>query len=214
MITKKLLVLFAVTLAACSGEITLSSSQTTSSSFEGVSSISATAIDSSLTNSSSLASETTINQSSALPTLNTIWVAPMGGISSTDYYQVNQTVPSSLSNVGITIVVSIFDQNDNFYGFAYEAVVNGSGGTIRFRIGIANNTFAGIVVVSHREHVGFGVRLIDALKSQLAGKPATIAAVQEILIAASATRAGISDTYDGMIPAIEAMTLHYSTNID
>lgn len=140
----------------------------------------------------------------------------MGGIATSSHYQVNQTLTSELTNVKVTVLVAIYTIEDVFVGYAYEAVVDGNAGSnsIRFRVGIANNTFAGFVMVSHQEHGGFGVKIIDALRNNLAGKPANKDAVVEILVAAFATRSGISETYDGMIPAIEAMTLHYSANID
>jgi len=68
-------------------------------------------------------------------------------------------------------------------------------------------------MVSHEEHSGFGVKIINALRNNLPGKPASKDAVAEVLVAASATRSGISETYDGMIPALEAIVTHYLSKI-
>lgn len=152
----------------------------------------------------------TLSPSSAQATLNNIWVPVMGGIDPNSHYQILETLPSTLNEAGITLLVSVYNQNNIRLGFGYEAVVNGNGGTIRFRVGLANNLFVGFVMVSHREHASFGVRLINALNAGLVGQVATIDTVKALLASANATRGGISETYDGMIPAIEAMTLHYS----
>jgi hypothetical protein len=139
----------------------------------------------------------------------------MGNVSANEFYEVPQALSPSLNQVNVTIVVAIFNRNDVLIGYAYEAQVDGNAGakSIRFRVGISANQFAGFTMVSHREHSGFGVITINALRNNLPGKPATMAAVQEVLVSANATRTGKSETYDGMIPAIEAMTLHYSANI-
>ena len=113
------------------------------------------------------------------------------------------------------VLHAVYQNNGTLYGYAYEALVDGNADSksIRFRVGIVNNTFAGFVMVSHREHGGFGLKIIDALRNNLAGKTAHKDAIAEVLVAASATRSGISETYDGMIPALEAIVTHYLSKI-
>jgi hypothetical protein len=105
--------------------------------------------------------------------------------------------------------VAIYEQNTNdVYGFAYEANVNGNGGLIRFRISIVDDLFAAFLTVRHNEHGDFGLLIINVFKTQLVGQPATFEAAVNLLLASSINRSGISETYDGMLPAIEAMVLH------
>lgn len=185
-----------------------SSSSLTSSSQSQVSS-------SSSENSTSSTSISTNTSSSENQTLNSIWSTPMGGISTSGHYQVNLTLNQALTEVDVRLAVAVYDNTNAYIGTAYEAVVDGNAGsnTIRFRVGFVDGKFAGMVMVSHQEHAGFGVIIINALRNQLPGQPANMDAVQAILIGANATRTGKSETYDGMIPAIEAMVLHYSTFI-
>lgn len=126
-----------------------------------------------------------------------------------------ETLPSTLSSANVVIVHAVYQNNGTLHGYAYESLVDGNAGikSIRFRVGIVNNTFAGFVMVSHQEHGGFGVKIINALRNNLAGKPANKDAIAEVLVAAFATRSGISETYDGMIPALEAIVTHYLSKI-
>jgi hypothetical protein len=153
--------------------------------------------------------------SSSIATLANIWTMAMGNINPNDFYGVTETLPNTLSTVNVVIVHAVYRTNGTLYGYAYEALVDGNAGSksIRFRVGIANNTFAGFVMVSHQEHSGFGVKIINALRNNLAGKTANKDAIAEILVAALATRSGISETYDGMIPALEAIITHYLSKI-
>ena len=139
----------------------------------------------------------------------------MGNINANDFYGVTETLPTTLSTVNVVTVHAVHLNNGTLYGYAYEALVDGNADSksIRFRVGIVNNTFAGFVMVSHREHGSFGLKIINALKNNLAGKTAHEDAIAEILVAASATRSGISETYDGMIPALEAIVTHYLSKI-
>jgi hypothetical protein len=138
----------------------------------------------------------------------------MGGISASDYYGINQPLTAELTNKGIRTIVAIYNQQDVFYGYAYEAIVTGFVAEIQFRVGIVNQTFAGIDFVRHSEHATLGGVIINALRQNLAGRPANLSGVQAAFIAAVVTRSAGSVTYDRIIPAIEAMTLHYSANID
>jgi hypothetical protein len=200
-------IVFMTLLASCSVEVVSSnviSSQPLTSSLIPSSS----AVTSSTTTSTAM-------PSSSVATLANIWTMAMGNINLNDFYGITETLPTTLSTANVLIVHAVYRNNGILYGYAYEALVDGNAGSksIRFRVGIANNTFAGFVMVSHREHGSFGVKIIDALRNNLPGKPANKDAVAEVLVAAFATRSGISETYDGMIPAIEAIVTHYLSKI-
>jgi hypothetical protein len=114
------------------------------------------------------------------------------------------------SNVGIDVIYSL-SEGETILGFAFQATVDGNGGnqSIIFRLSIYEGQYQGFVVVSHREHNGFGILQFNALTNQLPGTAANFSLVQQLLINANAGRAGISETYDGIMPAIEAMTEVY-----
>jgi hypothetical protein len=212
-------ILLLALLASCSLESASSnvnSSQPPVASATSLSSPSQPSTSSLVSNSSAVTSSTsTATSSSSIATLANIWTMAMGNINPNDFYGVTETLTNTLSTVNVVIVHAVYRTNGTLYGYAYEALVDGNAGSksIRFRVGIANNTFAGFVMVSHQEHSGFGVKIINALRNNLAGKTANKDAIAEILVAALATRSGISETYDGMIPALEAIITHYLSKI-
>jgi Na+-translocating ferredoxin:NAD+ oxidoreductase RnfG subunit len=212
-------ILLLALLASCSLESASSnvnSSQPPVTSATSLSSPSQPSTSSLVSNSITVTSSTpTATSSSSIATLANIWTMAMGNINPNDFYGVTETLPNTLSTVNVVIVHAVYRTNGTLYGYAYEALVDGNAGSksIRFRVGIANNTFAGFVMVSHQEHSGFGVKIINALRNNLAGKTANKDAIAEILVAALATRSGISETYDGMIPALEAIITHYLSKI-
>jgi hypothetical protein len=67
--------------------------------------------------------------------------------------------------------------------------------------------------VSHQEHGGIGTVIIQALVAQLAGTTATYDAALQIMVNANATLTSFTsqETIDGILPAIEAMVLRYSS---
>ncbi len=149
-------------------------------------------------------------------TLANKWFQVMGGINATQYYSVPQTLSSSQTASKLTEINFIYQLGTNeFYGVGYEALVNGINGTIRFRIGMQENLFTGFECLNsdHDEHTSFGVKIINALRNNLAGKEATFANALAALAQATVTRSGQSRTYDGIMPAIEVMVLHYSSEI-
>lgn len=189
------------------------SSQTTSVSItSNVSETTSSSITTSLSESVSSASEVVTSQS---PSLASIWQSPMAIVDSSLFYSQSQPLTNDLSQFKVTQVASIYRSDQTFYGTAYEALVDGNGGpnSVRFRIGFVDGKFAALTMVSHREHGGFGLKIIQALLIQLPNKPATMNTVVTILINANANRTGITETYDGMIPAIEAMVIHYTAQI-
>lgn len=114
------------------------------------------------------------------------------------------------TNVGITAIYEI-KKIDNFLGFAFQATVDGDAGrdTVTFRLTIYDSRYQGFQIVYHREHTAFGVKQFNALSSNLPGTIVAFDQVISILNNANAGRSGISETYDGIMPAIEAMTLRY-----
>lgn len=111
-------------------------------------------------------------------------------------------------DVGIDVVYAI-SENINTIGYAFQATVDGDGGvdSVVFRLTILEQAFLGFSVISHREHTNFGVKQLNALTAQLPGTTVDFALVVAILVNANAGRTGISATYDGLMPAIEQMTL-------
>jgi hypothetical protein len=180
-----------------------------SSSFEQVSSI---ASSSSEQSSSSLPPEESSNNeqssSASLPKIQSRW-AELLKVDEQLYVEQPVTLTDNLSRVGIETSFAIFNRNTNeFYGLVYEAHVRGFAGMIRFRVGIVEQKFAGFIVVSNIEHTTFGRLLLNTLTNNLPGKPATFEAVIQTWTTASQFRTGISGTYNGVMPAIEAMTFH------
>lgn len=115
-------------------------------------------------------------------------------------------MPVSLSSVGVTQAVSVYDKQSNtLYGYAFESVVEGFSGPINFRVGLRLDVFAGFQVVSDREHFGFGKVILSALTNSLGGLELSYDAVYNMLASNSAKRAGKSGTYDGLMPVIEAI---------
>jgi hypothetical protein len=119
-------------------------------------------------------------------------------------------VDENKGNVGITNIYEL-SFNETISGYAFQATVDGNGGrkSVTFRLTIYDGQYQGFKVMAHREHNTFGVLQFNALTNGLAGTTVSFDLVQQLLISANAGRSGISETYDGMMPAIEAMTNLY-----
>lgn len=133
--------------------------------------------------------------------------------SNEDFALVNSTqieVNESESDVGITNIYEL-SFNQIISGYAFQATVDGNGGrqSVTFRLTVYDGQYRGFKVMEHREHNTFGVLQFNALTNGLAGTTASFDLVQQLLISANAGRSGISETYDGIMPAIEAMTNLY-----
>ena len=113
-------------------------------------------------------------------------------------------------DVGIDVVFELKQLNQT-KGFLFQATVDGSGGndSVVFRLSVFENQFKGFSILSHREHTNFGIKQFNALNAQLVGTQASFSEVVAILQRANAGRTGITDTYDGLMPAIEAMVERY-----
>jgi hypothetical protein len=113
-------------------------------------------------------------------------------------------------DVGIDVVYDLKQLNVT-KGFAFQATVDGDGGkdSVVFRLTVFDNQFKGFSIVSHREHTNFGVKQLNALNANLVGTQVSFSEVVAILQRANAGRAGITVTYDGLMPAIEAMIERY-----
>jgi hypothetical protein len=114
------------------------------------------------------------------------------------------------NDVGIDVVFELKQLNQT-KGFLFQATVDGSGGndSVVFRLSVFENQFRGFSILSHREHTNFGIKQFNALNAQLVGTQASFSEVVAILQRANAGRTGITDTYDGLMPAIEAMVERY-----
>lgn len=112
--------------------------------------------------------------------------------------------------VGIEVVYELTQMNV-VQGYAFQATVNGIAGndSVVFRLSVFDNQFQGFFIVSHREHTNFGVKQFNALNANLVGTQVNFSEVVAILQRANANRSGSSQTYDGIMPAIEAMVERY-----
>jgi hypothetical protein len=113
-------------------------------------------------------------------------------------------------NVGIDVIYELKQLNVT-KGFVFQATVDGDSGkdSVVFRLSVFDNQFKGFSILSHREHTNFGVKQFNALNAQLVGTQVIFSEVVAILQRANAGRTGISVTYDGLMPAIEAMVEKY-----
>jgi hypothetical protein len=120
----------------------------------------------------------------------------------------------SLSATDVTVVVRL-EEGSSFLGLGYEASVRGNHASvrIRFRLGIQASVITHFDVISHQEHTGFGVILIRALETNIVGLASQLTAIENALSTTSVPNTALTETYDGMMPAIEAMLLHYQAQI-
>ncbi len=174
----------------------------------------------SIASPSSDLSLTSTQTSSAIVTLNTKWSIAMGGntVNLTQFYSTTETLTSNLTATKVIDVQKVFNLDGSFYGFLYEALVDGNGGrnSNRFRVGLANATYIGFQSVEDREHGNFGDIIINALKNSLKGKAAVYSNAWEIMISANETvTAGTaSETINPIADALEAITTHYLSQIN
>ncbi|MFZ9139511.1 MAG: hypothetical protein ACO207_03600 [Bacilli bacterium] len=185
---------------------------------------SSTSLTASSTNSTEDTSTTSIPDStettSSIVTLNSKWAIAMGGsgVNLTQYYGVTESLTNDLTSTKVIEVQKVFQLDGTFYGFVYEALVDGNGGrnSNRFRVGLANSTYLGFHGVSDNEHGNFGDIIINALKNSLKGKTAVYANAWEIMITANETvTAGTaSQTINPIADALEAITSHYLSQIN
>ena len=163
------------------------------------------------TTSETLPSSSENESSMMMDTLAEKW-ATLLDVTPSDYTDITEPLTTDLSDSDVIEVASVYRQPDaTFYGLVYEANVLGNGGRIRFRIGIVDDFFAGITIVTHSEHTNFGMKIINALNMGLVGQPATFEAAINVLITRNISTNDITETYDGVYPAIEAMVNHASS---
>lgn len=157
---------------------------------------------------------------SAIVTLNSKWAIAMGGVgvNLTQFYAVNENLTQNLTSTKVVEVQRVFNLDGSFYGYVYEALVDGNGGrnSNRFRIGLANSIYLGFESVTEKEHGNFGDIIINALKNSLKGKAAVYANAWEIMISANETVAAgtASETINPIADALEAITTHYLSQIN
>ncbi len=219
MSNKMLLVMISLLLAGCA----TSSSDENSSLQSSMMTTSNTSViltsNTSIDNPSSNPSLSSAVSTSAIVTLNNKWAIAMGGVgvNLTQFYAVNENLTQNLTSTKVIEVQKVFNLDGTFYGFVYEALVDGNGGrnSNRFRVGLANSIYLGFESVDDKEHVNFGVIIINALKTSLKGKAAVYANALEIMISANETVAAgtASETINPMADALEAITTHYLSQI-
>lgn len=210
MIKKFYLVGIGLLVASCSNTSTseLSSIQ------PSISSATVTSTDDQSSNVSVSSNQT----SSALVTLNSKWSIAMGNANVTQFYSISENLTSDLTSTKVIEVQKVFNLDGSFYGFVYEALVDGNGGwnSNRFRVGLANSTYLGFQSVSENEHPNFGDIIINALKNSLKGKAAVYSNAWEIMISANETVAAgtASETINPIADALESITTHYLSQIN
>jgi hypothetical protein len=142
----------------------------------------------------------------------------MGNANVTQFYSISENLTSDLTSTKVIEVQKVFNLDGSFYGFVYEALVDGNGGwnSNRFRVGLANSTYLGFQSVEDREHGNFGDIIINALKNSLKGKAAVYSNAWEIMISANETVAAgtASETINPIADALEAITTHYLSQIN
>jgi hypothetical protein len=144
----------------------------------------------------------------------------MGGntVNLTQFYSTTETLTSNLTATKVIDVQKVFNLDGSFYGFLYEALVDGNGGrnSNRFRVGLANSTYIGFQSVEDREHGNFGDIIINALKNSLKGKAAVYSNAWEIMISANdtVTAGTASETINPIADALESITAHYLSQIN
>ncbi len=210
MIKKFYLVGIGLLVASCSNTSTseLSSIQ------PSISSATVTSTDDQSSNVSVSSNQT----SSALVTLNSKWSIAMGNANVTQFYSISENLTSDLTSTKVIEVQKVFNLDGSFYGFVYEALVDGNGGwnSNRFRVGLANSTYLGFQSVSENEHPNFGDIIINALKNSLKGKAAVYSNAWEIMISANdtVTAGTASETINPIADALESITAHYLSQIN
>lgn len=140
------------------------------------------------------------------------WLACLGNPSSSDYSGVTTIVPNDLILNGVDEVLEVYSNvTDVLVGVAFEATVEGNGGDFTFRLGILNDLFGAFVTVSESEHPNFGDRVFNALRNGLSGMIATYDNVLEVYVeqGLNTNTAGVTETLQQLMPAIEAMIVHY-----
>ncbi len=192
----------------------------TTSSTDSTPQSSLTSSNTSISDSSNDSSLTSTQTSNAIVTLNTKWSIAMGGntVNLTQFYSTTETLTSNLTATKVIDVQKVFNLDGSFYGFLYEALVDGNGGrnSNRFRVGLANSTYIGFHSVEDREHGNFGDIIINALKNSLKGKAAVYSNAWEIMILANDTVAAgtASETINPIADALESITAHYLSQIN
>jgi len=118
-------------------------------------------------------------------------------------------VPKNLNNLGIEEIIFAAEENTITH-YGYEASVHGNHATvkIRFRLVVTSNEITHFSVLQHQEHAGFGVILIEALEANIIGLSPQLSAIENVLQTTAVPNTALTETYDGMMPAIDAMLLH------
>ena len=203
------LIVFSLILAGCA-----TSSDIISSSLPSILSSTTTSIE----NQSSEANLSSGAPTSTIVTLNSKWSVAMGGVNLTQFYSVTESLTQDLTSVKVVDVQRVLNLDGSFYGYVYEALVDGNGGrnSNRFRVGLANSMYLAFDSVSHKEHASFGLVIINALKNSLDGQTAVYLNAWQIMINANDTLTGktASETINPIADALESITTHYLSKIN
>ena len=124
-------------------------------------------------------------------------------------------VPENLGHVGIEEIVFAANENTITH-YGYQASVRGNHASvrIRFRLAVSATSITHFEVMSHQEHSGFGVILIQALNSSIVGLEPSLSAIELALQSTAVPSTALTETYGGMVPAIDAMLLHANAQFE
>jgi hypothetical protein len=151
--------------------------------------------------------------SSSITSYDPYWTQAFLNVDLSPYTQTDLENVPALEDVSVTKIVML-SEGDVTKGFAYEATVRGFVGNIVFQLGIYDGLITNFHLVSDREHSSIGGLTLSALRTQLKGMEPNFSAIQTKIASTSGRRTGRSGTYDPVMETIEAITLHYSAQID
>lgn len=125
----------------------------------------------------------------------------------------------TLLSAGIISFYQVLNGDDTVYGVAYDGVVNGYGGEIKFQVGFIDDQYAGFKVIAAKETAGFGQDYLAALETHLGGdwEVAISTSDSELeLLTIDATqggKSGATKTREPIIAALIAAANDYQARI-
>lgn len=125
----------------------------------------------------------------------------------------------TLLSAGVTAFYEVKNADDSVYGIAYDAVVTGYAGEIKFQVGFVGDQYAGFRASASKESPGFGEDYIAALEDHLGVdwevEVSTSESDLELLTmdAAQGGKSGTTKTRDPIIGALIAAANDYQDRI-
>jgi hypothetical protein len=158
-------------------------------------------------------STSTSESSSPITSYDPYWNQAFLNVDLSPYTQTDLENVPALEDVSVTKIVMLSD-GDVTKGFAYEATVRGLVDNIVFQIGIYEGLITNFNLLFDREHPSIGGLTLSALKTHLRGMEPNFSTIETKIASTDGNRTKRSRTYDPVMETIEAITLHYSAQID